>query len=686
MLQLDILLNDEQKKAVEYLDGPLLVLAGAGTGKTRVITFKIAYLIEYCNVPASNILAVTFTNKAAKEMQDRLKEIIGNKALPIWVGTFHSIALRILRNDGHLLGLKASFSIIDEEDRLSIVNRILKELNIDKKQFPAKEYVHLISKFKNSIDYVNEKMPSDEIYRFVDVFNSYKKHCHLNNSIDFDDMLSFTLRLLIKEHSVLEYYKQLFKYILVDEYQDTNLLQFNFIKYLSSGKNICVVGDDDQSIYSWRGADIKNILEFDKHFTDTVVVKLTTNYRSCQKILDIANTLISHNKYRRGKDLKTVKNFSGNVEIVNLENDEAEAQFVIRKITEVIDSGVKPAEVAVLYRTNAQSRIFETYLANSNIPYKVIGNISFYQRKEVKDILSYLKFFDNPYDSQSLVRAIKNPPIGIGDATVNKIIDYAREKKMDFISAMNSMLNMVTRKQSEALKDFLNIFEKLEGMTDISAMINLIIKERKYEEYLKQFEEDYVANKRIYNIYELISAATQFTENNKDAHLTDFLASTSLITSTDEINNDAVNLITVHSAKGLEFDTLFLVGLEEGLFPLYRAYSSYRDLEEERRLCYVAITRAKHKLYITWAKRRMVYGNIVDNNPSPFLQELMKNKLLNNIVEETNSFKRGDYVEHDKFGKGVIIDLSGSGEDSKAKIIFKHYGTKTIIAKFLRRV
>ena len=368
MLQLDELLNEEQKKAVEYLDGPLLVLAGAGTGKTRVIIYKIAYLIEYCNIPASNIMAVTFTNKAAKEMQERLKNIIGIKATPLWVSTFHSIALRILKNEGHLLGLKSFFSIIDEEDRSSQINKILKELNVDKKQYPAKEYIQLISKYKNTIDYVYEKEPSEFTYKFLDVYKAYKNNCDLNNYIDFDDMLSFTIRLFIKEEAVLQYYKKLFKYILVDEYQDTNLLQFYFVKYLSSGKNICVVGDDDQSIYSWRGADIKNILDFDRHFPDTSVVKLTTNYRSCQKILDVANRLISHNRYRRGKNLKTAKSLPGCVEIVKLENDEAEATFVINKIIETINNGINPSEIAVLYRTNAQSRIFETYLANRKYP------------------------------------------------------------------------------------------------------------------------------------------------------------------------------------------------------------------------------------------------------------------------------------------------------------------------------
>ena len=687
MLQLDILLNKEQKKAVEYLDGPLLVLAGAGTGKTRVITYKIAYLIEDCKVPASKIMAVTFTNKAAKEMQDRLKNLIGLKAQPVWTGTFHAISLRILKNEGHLLGLKPSFTIIDEEDRTSIINKILKELNVDKKQYPAKEYAHLISKHKNTIAYVYDKDPFVSIYKFLDVYNRYKKYCATNNYIDFDDMLSFTLKLFIKEEPILQYYKNLFQYILVDEYQDTNILQFQFVKYISNGKNICVVGDDDQSIYSWRGADIKNILEFDKHFSETTVIKLTTNYRSCQKILDLANKLILHNKFRRGKNLKTAIILPGKVEILKFTNDEAEALFVVNKAKEMIANGINPSEIAVLYRTNAQSRIFETYLSNSQIPYKIIGNISFYQRKEIKDILSCLKVFDNPFDSQSLTRSLKNPPMGIGDTTINKIIENSIEKNVDLIASINDIINIVTKKQAQTLNKFLRLMDILKNTTDIAHMINLIIKERDYENYLKQFDDEYIANKRIYNIYELISAATQFVENNKDATLNDFLASTTLITSTDEVNNNAVNLITVHSAKGLEFNTLFLVGLEEGLFPLYRAYSNEKELEEERRLCYVAITRAKERLYVSWAKTRLIYGNIIENSPSSFIKELTdsSSNTITTVVNK-NDFRKGGYVEHEKFGKGVIMDINGSNEDAKVKVMFKNFGLKTIIAKFLKKV
>lgn len=686
MLQLDILLNEEQKKAVEYLDGPLLVLAGAGTGKTRVITYKIAYLVENCKIPASKIMAVTFTNKAAKEMHNRLKNLIGIKAQPLWAGTFHAISLRILKNEGHLLGLKPFFTIIDEEDRTSIINKILKELNIDKKQYPVKEYANLISKYKNTIDYVYDKDPIVSIYKFLEVYDRYKKYCATNNYIDFDDMLSLTLKLFIKEDPILQYYKNLFQYILVDEYQDTNILQFQFIKYISNGKNICVVGDDDQSIYSWRGADIKNILEFDKYFPETTVIKLTTNYRSGQKILDVANKLILHNKFRRGKNLKTALTQPGKVEVLKFENGETEALFVVNKTKELIANGINPSDIAVLYRTNAQSRIFETYLSNSQIPYRIVGNISFYQRKEIKDILSYLKVFDNPFDSQSLTRALKNPPNGIGDATTNKIIDNSTEKNVDLITSIKDIVNIVSKKQAEALNKFLRLMDMLKSTTDIAQMVHLVVKERDYENYLKQFdEEEYIANKRIYNIYELISAATQFVENNSDASLNDFLSTTTLITSTDELNDNAVNLITVHSAKGLEFNTLFLVGLEEGLFPLYRTYSSEQELEEERRLCYVAITRAKERLYIGWAKTRLTYGKVIENNPSIFIKELTSCTSTTTTIDN-NNFRKGNYVEHEKFGKGVIIDINGSNDDAKVKIMFKNFGLKTIIAKFLKMI
>ncbi|MDY6820529.1 MAG: 3'-5' exonuclease, partial [Deferribacterota bacterium] len=483
-----------------------------------------------------------------------------------------------------------------------------------------------------------------------------------------------------EQESVLSYYRKLFRYILVDEYQDTNLLQFYFVKYLSEGSNICVVGDDDQSIYSWRGAEIKNILEFEKYFKNACTIKLTKNYRSTQNILDISNKLISNNRFRKGKNLIAAKDYKGFVEIKNLESDEEEAHFVVKKIRHLIDEGLNPNEIAILYRTNAQSRIFETYLTNAGIPYRVIGNLSFYSRKEIKDILAYMKIFDNPFDSESLMRALKNPPSGIGEKTLKKIIEISIENSCDLLTSIKILTPSLSGRQKNALYSFLELMEEIKNMPDIASIINLVLKKRDYENYLKSFEEDNVANKRIYNIYELINAAIKFSENNEESTLSDFLASISLITSSDVENHDAVNLLTVHSAKGLEFSSLFVVGLEEGLFPLYRAYDSSESLEEERRLCYVAVTRAKDRLFLTWAKNRMLYGNIVKNEPSPFLKELSVNS---KSFKSKDMFRRGDLIVHKNFGKGVIIEKKGEGETAKLRIMFKEAGTKTIIAKYI---
>lgn len=684
MLNFKELLNNEQKEAVFHVDGPLLVLAGAGTGKTRVITYKIAYLINNNIVQPENILAVTFTNKAANEMKDRLLNIIGNRIKSLWIGTFHSIALRILKRDAPSAGLlKEAFTVIDQEDRLSILNTILKELNIDKKQFPSKQYLHLISNFKNELAYIESKEPENYIYRFKDVFYEYQKYLIASNMIDFDDMLSMTVKLFMKNKDTLEYYRMLYKYILVDEYQDTNVLQFYFIKLLCQGNvksKICVVGDDDQAIYSWRGAEIKNILEFDKHFTSATIIKLTTNYRSTQNILDIAGKLISHNQYRNSKQLITQKNYPGIIEIVNTSSEDEEALFITNKIKNLIKEGIACDEIAILYRTNAQSRIFETYLSGNNIPYKVIGNISFYQRKEIKDILSYLKIYDNPYDLQSFLRSLKFPSKGIGDVTINKIIDHAHKNDLDLLEAVKSILAEFNGKQRVALEDYLQIIECIIESPDIAEMIKKIIKRTNYDVYIKQFEEEYLANKRINNIYELVNAAALYKEYNSESQLSDFLATTTLTTGMDETNNIAVNLITVHSAKGLEFDTVFLAGLEEGLFPLSKAYQNNSDFEEERRLCYVAITRAKHRLFISWAKSRLVFGTRQNNSPSIFLKE------MRDSTDFIRPISKGSIVVHDKFGKGIVLETSGRGDDARVEVAFKSYGTKKIVARYLKTI
>ena len=670
----------------------MLVLAGAGTGKTRVITYKIAYLIHNDIYNPGRILAVTFTNKAAREMKNRLYNLIGNKSNNVWMGTFHSIALKILRRYGEEIGLLKNFSIIDESDRFSMIRDILKKLNIDYKKFPPKTYLNTISRYKNSVEYLNDKKNDDFYFRFNDVLETYQKNLHDRNQIDFDDMLTKTLELFHKNKEILAYYRELFKYILVDEYQDTNIIQSIFLKTLSGmDGNICLVGDDDQAIYSWRGAEVKNILEFEKNFINTKTIKLTNNYRSTQNILNTANKLISNNKFRKGKNLVTEKKDMGKIVLKNLIDEQNEAKFASQSIKALVKDGISLDNIAILYRVNAQSRNFEMLLSANNIPYKVIGSISFYQRKEIKDILSYLKFYDNPYDVQSFSRSLKYPAKGLGETFINKLFEQVSLNEttiFDELIKMNIPLNI---RQKESVKNYLEIFEKIESQVSIADKIKAIIEGTNYEEYLKQFEEENEANKRIQNIYELINSAILFEESNEDAILSDFLANASLTTATEHQDETSVSLMTIHAAKGLEFDTVILTGMEDGLFPLYRAYENIDEFEEERRLCYVAITRAKKILYITRAESRMLYGKRMNTTPSVFLDELKIDspKRTYNYIKPDNissgKFQRGNIVFHEIFGEGNVTDVNGSGKNTKVSVSFKSVGNKKIIARFLKK-
>jgi len=670
----------------------MLVLAGAGTGKTRVITYKIAYLIHNDIYNPGRILAVTFTNKAAREMKNRLYNLIGNKSNNVWMGTFHSIALKILRRYGEEIGLLKNFSIIDESDRFSMIRDILKKLNIDYKKFPPKTYLNTISRYKNSVEYLNDKKNDDFYFRFNDVLETYQKNLHDRNQIDFDDMLTKALELFHKNKELLAYYRELFKYILVDEYQDTNIIQSIFLKTLSGiDGNICLVGDDDQAIYSWRGAEVKNILEFEKNFINTKTIKLTNNYRSTQNILNTANKLISNNKFRKGKNLVTEKKDMGKIVLKNLIDEQNEAKFAAQSIKALVKDGISLDNIAILYRVNAQSRNFEMLLSANNIPYKVVGSISFYQRKEIKDILSYLKFYDNPYDVQSFSRSLKYPAKGLGETFINKLFEQVSLNEttiFDELIKMNIPLNI---RQKEGVKNYLEIFEKIESQVSIADKIKAIIEGTNYEEYLKQFEEENEANKRIQNIYELINSAILFEESNEDAILSDFLANASLTTATEHQDETSVSLMTIHAAKGLEFDTVILTGMEDGLFPLYRAYENIDEFEEERRLCYVAITRAKKILYITRAESRMLYGKRMNTTPSVFLDELKIDspKRTYNYIKPDNissgKFQRGNIVFHEIFGEGNVTDVNGSGKNTKVSVSFKSVGNKKIIARFLKK-
>lgn len=683
-MKLKEMLNEHQIDSVCYEKGPLLVLAGAGTGKTRVITHRIAYLIKNCGVSPEKIMAVTFTNKASDEMRKRVYELVGRSAEDIWLGTFHSIALKILRIESANAGLKNGFSVMDQDDRLSLIKNILRKLNIDSKKYPPKAYLCMISDFKNSLNYADKIPPISDYHMFSEVFDAYCNNMQFLNMVDFDDMVSLVVRMFRKNKTINEYYQMLFEHVLVDEYQDTNALQFIFLKLLTGTcGNICAVGDDDQSIYGWRGADINNILDFEKHFENTKVIKLTTNYRSHNGILISANNLIRNNQFRKGKDLTAIKEIDGEVLINKFYDEQEEAKWVSSKISKLSSEGVSYKDIAILYRTNAQSRNFEVELNRSKIPYKVIGSIGFYQRKEIKDILSYLRVYDNPFDFQSFIRSMKNPPRGIGETTLERIISYATKNNTDIISSLKENIENFSVKQRSSFDIYLSIFSDLKNISLVSEMIEYIIAKTNYLEYLKQFEEVSTADKRTLNLEELLNSAISMEEKS-ELSLNDFLSNITLVTVADDKMEDAVNVMTVHSAKGLEFDTVFLTGMEDGLFPLFSSFDEIKMMEEERRLCYVGVTRAKRNLYITHTSSRLSYGKRNYSEPSRFLGELKAHtSVVKDNITTGGSMKNGTKVKHEKFGEGVVVSVTGNGDEAKVDVFFKLFGLKKIQKKFL---
>lgn len=663
-------------------------------------------------MPSGNILAVTFTNKAAEEMKHRLQGLIGQLSNAVWMGTFHSICLNILRNEAEYIGLAKSFSVIDQEDRLSLIRQILKSLNIDTTQFKPKAYLHAISSYKNTENYARNDEIEENYHMLKTVFQAYQKELELQRLVDFDDMISLCVRLFNNFPNVLEKYKELYKYILVDEYQDTNAVQFRLL-YMLAGEdgNLCVVGDDDQSIYGWRGAEVRNILEFDKVFKNVQEIKLEGNYRSGKSILSIANRLIENNTYRRGKTLEASSDKEADVRKFEFYDEEEEARFTASTILQQIEDGINPADIAILYRTNAQSLNFERALKNAGIPHKVVGNIGFYQRKEVKDILSYLKFSSNKRDTQSFIRSITTPKRGIGNSSIDKILSYAEDNDIDIMQALNADLKFLAKHRA-TIERYIAIINKTEEIHSIPEKIKYIIDALNYKEYLKGLgEEADVIDRKMENLDELVSDAVRFEESSGSS-LQDFLASAALVTSSDEDAEHSVKLMTMHAAKGLEFKIVFLTGLEEGLFPLGNEEGD-ANIEEERRLCYVGVTRAMETLYITRAVNRMRKGRHNHSIASRFLGELQfgaafkfsKGKTQNTFtningkyadyIKSTTNSQKKEYnnssavfapsakVRHSVFGEGVVLFSEGSGNEEKVTVHFKKAGIKKIIAEFL---
>ena len=628
-------LNDMQQMAVFHTEGPLLILAGAGSGKTRVLTHRIAYLMEEKHVSPYNIMAITFTNKAAAEMRNRVNKIVGFGAEQVWVSTFHSACVRILRRYIDRIGYSTDFTIYDTDDQKRLMKNVIKDLNLDSKIYKENGMLNKISDFKNKLMTTGDvSSMAKRDFRMLNVskiYDNYQEALKNNNALDFDDLIMKTVQLFTKCPEVLESYQDRLRYIMVDEYQDTNAAQFAFVKLLAQKhQNLCVVGDDDQSIYKFRGADITNILQFEKYFPNARVIKLEQNYRSTKNILEAANAVIHNNEGRKDKTLWSDNEKGDKIDLYQAEDGYSEAEMVASTIKENVDNGRSDySDYAILYRTNNQSRVLEEKLMMKNIPYKIIGGQNFYQRKEIKDIIAYLRVISNPTDDIAVERIINVPKRGIGATTVDKVKDYARAYGMDLYEALMDVENIPGLSRAAVkIKKFTNLIEgykKDEYYGEIEKLTKDILDDTGYVSELAAENTD-EANGRIENIDELVSKIVEYQENAEDPVLSEFLEEVALVSEIDNLSEDSsyVVLMTVHSAKGLEFPYVFLCGMEDGLFPGYMSIMSgdNEELEEERRLCYVAITRAMKKLTISYAKKRMVRGEMQYNIVSRFVKEV----------------------------------------------------------------
>jgi len=679
-------LNPAQLEAVTYVDGPLLVYAGAGSGKTKVITYKIAYLIDAIAIRPSQILAVTFTNKAAQEMKERTEQIIGEEINDLFIGTFHSICAKILRREIKFLGYKENFSILDEDDSTNVIKDIMKDLNLDPKYINPNEVKNYISKAKMNLIDANNFSFGDYFEEVVaKIYKKYERTLKENNALDFDDLIMLTIKLFKENPQVLYFYQTKFKHILVDEYQDVNRMQYEFVKLLTEKtRKFTLVGDDDQSIYSFRGASSEFIDKIYEDFEDLKVIKLEKNYRSPQEILDIANRLIKHNKRRTEKELFSDISINDAISFYEALDELDEARFVVNKIIELKEEkDYKNKDFAILYRTNFQSRAFEEYLLQQGIPYQIIGGQKFYGRAEIKDIIAYLALINNPSDNISFKRIVNTPPRKIGEKTIEELGRIAEEKGKSLFFAIEDYLK---EKESKPLKEFYELINELRELSNtlpLPRFVEEVISKVKYLKYLEEkFKAD--ADERIENIKEFENMVVNFVRETEDADLSSLLTQISLITSVDEARDeDRVSLMTLHSAKGLEFPVVFLVGLEEGLLPHFRSLETTKDIEEERRLCYVGITRAKEKLFLTYALRRSKFGNLNPSKTSRFLTEMEIFEYNKESVDvRTFAIKKGDTVLHKVWGLGKVLDVVYDGDVPYATIDFLKIGVKNLDLRY----
>lgn len=689
-------LNDKQKEAVMHIDGPCLVLAGAGSGKTKVLTERIVNLINN-GVSPYNILAITFTNKAAREMRERVYNSIEEEANKIFIGTFHSLGLKIVRENAGVIGYSNNVTILDRDDVNTLIKRFMKELNLDTEHYPVKSILNKISFAKN------EGLSPEEFDKFAKapldmaackVYKMYESALKRSNSVDFDDLLILPLRIFKKDKSVLEKYQEHFKYILVDEYQDTNMVQYDMCKLLASKyRNLFVVGDMDQSIYSFRFANYMNVINFEKDNKDAKVIVLDENYRSTNNILNAANDVIKNNKERKEKNLWSSKGNGDKIKYIRCDNEQEEASTVVRLTKELLDKGEKPSEIAVLYRTNGQSRVFEEAFLKENIPFKIVGSYFFYNRKEIKDLISYMHLIYNNNADASLERVINVPRRGIGSKTIERLRSEASISD-------KSMFEVVSSGKELGFKNLIIDLTNESKNTDLVGLVDVILDKTGIRKELEE-KNDLESEIRLENLNEFKSIALAFQEKGIFS-LEEFLENISLVSDKNEYKevDDGINLMTLHSAKGLEFNDVFLVGMEEGIFPHNRSFESESELEEERRLCYVGITRAKEHLWLMNAKKRTLFGQVSMNFPSRFIKEinsdlidkeesvsLKNNSYIGNMYERdlNDDLKVGDKVVHDKFGEGIVVKIDGS----VATIAFGYmYGIKNLAKnhKSIKRV
>ncbi|RJP67657.1 MAG: DNA helicase [Ignavibacteriales bacterium] len=715
-------LNPEQRAAVEHFEGPSMIVAGAGSGKTRVLTYKIAYLIEKGFEPES-ILALTFTNKAANEMKQRIKELVGSSAARIWMGTFHSIFAKILRIESDKIGYRSNFSIYDNEDSVALVNTILQELNISTENISASFVHHKISNLKNHLVYpkeYNQNMASTPIEKKVaEIYEEYNKRLTENNSMDFDDLLIKPMELFNQNDKILQKYKKKFNYILVDEYQDTNRAQYELLKLLVNTKrNICVVGDDAQSIYGWRGADIRNMLDFEKDFAKAKIFRLEQNYRSTKKILAAADSIIKNNKDQIVKTLWTNNNDGEQLSLLRCSDEKDESHQITKLIKEEITKKkLQYKDFAVLYRINAQSRAMEESFRRDKIPYQIIGGVEFYKRKEVKDIIAYLRVLNNQNDEESLLRIMNFPQRGIGNTSITRMIAFARKLNLTLFDTMSRIFEVIEvkeriQKNVKAFKLLLDKYIDLKAKLSVVELMSALIDELGIMRIYKE-ENTQESIARYENVQELINAISDFAKTNPNAGIEEYLADVSLVSNIDSMDeNNHVTLMTTHSAKGLEFPVVFITGMEEDIFPLAPKFNADSRLEEERRLFYVAITRAISKVFITYSRSRYRFGEVAYQSRSRFIDELDPSTYIElngaggrksgrrskksdvyfeafddfeyDFNQEQKSLRVGSRVQHELFGNGKVLAISGQGDMQKVTVNFEDIGSKQLLVKFAK--